>query len=291
MTMQEDENLTEVFKALSHPLRQDIICILAERQELGFTALQKELNQSSTRNKPVQVGTIYHHIGLLSNLVHQNEVSKSWTLSPRGWFAFNLMKSSQDRKEFLAHGDLGKSSLFSVILRILAPPELFFFAKKSVSLFIGWQILFFLFYAFLTAQADLVLIFVFYLNLNPEKDILISLASIVLSWGIFTGLVLILSKQFLHKSIFTPENVITTAIFLGIALLPLGVFPLLLLVNLFELDQPIIPLVLLIALQLWVILLAARGVSVQFFIRMERAGIISLISIYIMVLFGLILGY
>ncbi|UCG90163.1 MAG: helix-turn-helix transcriptional regulator [Candidatus Heimdallarchaeota archaeon] len=293
MSKQPDENLTEIFKALSHPLRQDIIFILAERQQMegiGFTALQNELNQSQSRKKPVQVGTIYHHISLLSDLLTQSEESKSWKLSERGWFAYNLLTSSQDRTQFLSQGDLERTSPLSIVWRILAPPRLFFFAKKSIALFIGWQILFFLLFAFITAQADLVLIFVFYSTLNPQKDVLVSLGSILLSWAIFTLLVLVLSKQLLRKQTLTFEDTVTIAIFLGICLLPLGIFPLLVLVNIFDLTQSFIPLALAILLQLWVILLAARAISVQFIVRMERAGIISLISIYIMVLLGVLLS-
>ncbi|MHA2202694.1 MAG: hypothetical protein ACW991_03295 [Candidatus Hodarchaeales archaeon] len=293
MSKQPDENLTEIFKALSHPLRQDIIHILEERQQLdglGFTALQNELNRSPLRKKPVQVGTIYHHIGLLGDLLNQNDESKSWTLSERGLFAFNILTSSQDRNQFLTQGDLKQRSPFSLIWEILAPPSIFFFIKKSITLFVGWQILFFLLFAFLTAQADLVLIFLFYSDINPRKDILISLGSIVLSWVIFTILVLLLSRQLLQKKIMTLEDIVTTAIFLGMSLLPLGIFPLLVFANIIDLTQSITPLALAIMLQLWVILLSARAISVQFFVRMERAGIVSLISIYIMVLLGVLLS-
>ena len=150
MSNQHDENLTEIFKALSHPLRQDIIHILAERHQIGgmgFTALQNELNRGSSRKKPVQVGTIYHHIGLLGNLLHQSEGSKSWTLSERGLFAFNLLTSSQDRNQFLSQGDLQQRSRFVFVVDILAPPSIFFYIKRSITLFIGWQILFFLIFA------------------------------------------------------------------------------------------------------------------------------------------------
>ncbi|MFX1282949.1 MAG: ArsR/SmtB family transcription factor [Promethearchaeota archaeon] len=293
MSKQPDENLTDIFKALSHPLRQDIISILAERQQMegiGFTALQNELNQDQSRSKPVQVGTIYHHIGLLGDLVNQSEESKSWILSERGWFAFNLLKSSQDRNQFLTRGDLKRASPFSIVWQIFAPPRLFFFAKKSIALFFGWQILFFLLFAFITAQADLVLIFVFYSTSNTQKDVLLSLSSIMLSWSIFTLLVLVLSKQLLRKKRLTLEDIVTIAIFLGISLLPLGLLPLLVIVNVINLTQSFIPLALAILLQFWVIFLAARAISVQFFVRMERAGIISLISIYIMVLLGVLLS-
>ncbi|MFX0124675.1 MAG: hypothetical protein ACFFAE_13680 [Candidatus Hodarchaeota archaeon] len=293
MSKQPDENLTEIFKALSHPLRQDIIYILADRHQLdgiGFTALQNELNRRSFNKKPVQVGTIYHHIGLLGDLLNQDDQSKSWSLSERGLFAYNLLKSSQDRNQFLAQGDLKQRSPFLLIWEFLAPPSIFFFIKRSITLFIGWQILFFLLFAFITAQADLVLIFLFYSDINPKKDILISLGSIMLSWMIFTILVLLLSRQLLPKKILTLEDVMTIAVLLGMSLLPLGIFPLLVITNIIDITQHFTPLALAIILQLWVILLSARAISVQFFVRMERAGIVSLISIYIMVLLGVLLA-
>ena len=86
------------------------------------------------------------------------------------------------------------------------------------------------------------------------------------------------------------EDIMTTAIFLGLSLLPLGIFPLLVIVNVIDLTQSFTSLALAIILQLWVILLSARAISVQFFVIMERAGMVSLISIYIMVLLGVLLS-
>ncbi|MFW9997971.1 MAG: hypothetical protein ACFFD4_38370, partial [Candidatus Odinarchaeota archaeon] len=120
---------------------------------------------------------------------------------------------------------------------------------------------------------------------------LVRIASILLSWFFFTGLVIFLSKQFLRREKIKLEDIVTIAVFVGIALLPLAVFPLLLLIDIFTLEQQYLPLAVAIILQLWVILLLARSISVHFFVRMERAGIISLVSIYIMVLLGLILGF
>ncbi|MFX0182403.1 MAG: winged helix-turn-helix domain-containing protein [Candidatus Hodarchaeota archaeon] len=290
--MQTDENLTETFKALSHPLRQDIILILAERQSgtIGFTALQKELNYK--RNKAVQVGTIYHHVKLLGDIIHQDESSKSWILSEKGWFAYNLLTSSQDRNQFIKQGDLEQRNLISLIWRILAPPELFFLAKKSFLLFLGWELIFFLIFALITAQANLVLFFVFFISdFNTNRNIFLSLGSILLSWILFTVITLILSKQLLGKKTFTFEDVWALMIFLGISLLPLSLFPLLVLSSIFDMSQQIVPLGIAVVLQFWVILLTARSISVQFFVRGERAVIVSLISIYLMVIMGLILGF
>ncbi|MFX0208073.1 MAG: hypothetical protein ACFFDT_18955 [Candidatus Hodarchaeota archaeon] len=291
MSRQVDENLTEIFKALSHPLRQDIILILAEQSKLGFTALQRELNHSRGTKNPVQVGSLYHHIALLGDLIIQENHSKRWSLSERGWFTYNLLTTSQDRNQFLKRGDLAKRSGFSLIWRILAPPELFLYAKKSLILFLGWQIIFLTIFAFIMAQANLILIFVFFHHLNSQKDVLLSLMSILLSWVFFTGIVMLLSKQFLRKRFITIEDIVTIGVFLGISMLPLATFPLCIITNLFDLDQSYIPLTIAILLQLWVIILVARGISVHFLVRMERSGIISLISIYVMVILGLIVSF
>ncbi len=289
--MPPDENVTEVFKALSHPIRQDIILLLADHQEIGFTVLQKELRNFQHNNKAVQVGTIYHHIKLLGNLVDQNESSKTWSLSETGWFAYNLLTSSKDRSQFLKSGDLEGQSPISFLWEILAPPSLFFLIKKSLVLFIGWQILFFLGFALVTSQTQLILIFVFFSDLNPEKNFILSLSSILISWLLFTIIVIIVSFLFLRRKNLTIEDIGTLAIFLGIALLPLSVLPLLVLFQVISLDQRIFILTIAILSQLWVIILSARSISVQFFIRMERAAIVSLISIYIMVLLNLIIGF
>ncbi|MHA2075882.1 MAG: hypothetical protein ACW97X_14775 [Candidatus Hodarchaeales archaeon] len=169
----DEKNITEVFKALSHPIRQDIIQILADHREIGFTLLQKQLNNIQSNTKTVQVGTIYHHVKLLGDLIDQNNTSKSWSLSERGWFAYNLLSSTQDRDQFLKSGDLDRQSPISFLWNIFAPPSLFFFIKKSLLLFIGWQILFLIGFALITSQAELELVFVFFSDVNPGKDIIL----------------------------------------------------------------------------------------------------------------------
>ncbi|MHA2306365.1 MAG: hypothetical protein ACXACU_13340, partial [Candidatus Hodarchaeales archaeon] len=241
--------------------------------------------------KTVQVGTIYHHVKLLGDLIDQNNTSKSWSLSERGWFAYNLLSSTQDRDQFLKSGDLDRQSPISFLWNIFAPPSLFFFIKKSLLLFIGWQILFLIGFALITSQAELELVFVFFSDVNPGKDIILSLLSIIISWILYTVIVLIVSILYLRRKKISSEDVVTLTIFMGISLLPLGIFPILVLAQITSLDQRGLPLMIAVLSQLWVIILSARGISVQFFIRMERAGIISLISIYAMVLLGLIIGF
>jgi len=291
MSSHSDENLIDIFKALSHPLRQEIIEILANYQQIGYTNLQIELNRDPTKKKIVQVGTIYHHIGLLGDLVIQNENTKTWSLSDRGWIAHNLLTNSQNGKTYLEKGDQFKPTFLTFIWKIFAPSKLFLIAKESLILFTGWLIIFLAFFGFITSDTGLILVFVFFNEGNPTKQIWISLGSIILSWITFTLLILLLSKKMIPSRRIVFQDLITLFVFLGIALLPLTIFPIIMKIGLFTLNQKIFPLTLATLLQLWVILLTARGLSVLFFIRMDQAGLISLIATYLMVILGLILGF
>jgi hypothetical protein len=290
MQVQPDEDLTETFKALSHSLRQDIILILAEsyHEGIGFTALQKELNQNIA-GKKIQVGTIYHHVKLLGDLIDQTKSSK-WTLTDKGWFAYNLLTSSQDRTYFIQIGEKETQSQLSFISRVLAPPEIFLYVKKAPFLYFGWQIIFFLLFGLIVTESNLVLVFVFF-GVLPEKNFLLSLGSIWISWIAFSLLTIISSKQILRRKKFTTEDIGTIMIFLGISMGPLLLFPLFISFSVINLSQQIIPLTVVIILQLWVIILVTRGISVQFFIRMERAAIIGLTTVYLMMILGIIFGF
>ncbi len=291
MSTQFDENLTEIFKALSHPLRQEIIEILANHQQIGYTSLQTELNRDPSKKKNVQVGTIYHHISLLGDLVIQNENTKTWSLSDRGWIAHKLLTKSHNGKTYLEKGDQFKPTFLTYIWKIFAPTKLFLIAKESLILFTGWFIIFLAFFSFITSDTGLVLVFVFFNEVNSTNQLWISLGSIILSWITFTFLILLLSKKMVSNRKIVHHDLITLFIFSGIALLPLTIFPIIMKIGIFTLQEKVISLALATLLQLWVILLTARGLSVLFFIRMDQAGLISLIATYLMVILGLILGF
>ncbi len=288
-----DKDVTEIFKALSHPIRQQIILILANSHEnrgIGFTALQSSLN-SRKAAKPIQVGSIYHHIGLLGTLLKQTP-EKSWILSESGWFAYNLLDSAQDTNEFLGKGDLKKSTSLAYIWNILAPSSLFFFVKKSYMMFIGWLVLFFLIFAGLTAEAESILVFLFFNAVNTDHDFLLSLLSILISWFVLSGVTFIITKIQLRDKPVLIKDILPLSTLLGISLSPLTIIPVLGIVNAINLQtENLISLSSAIILQLWVIILSARAISVYYIIRLDRAAIISIVSVYIMVLLGLLLEF
>ncbi|MFW9779769.1 MAG: hypothetical protein ACFFE8_13020 [Candidatus Heimdallarchaeota archaeon] len=287
MLMQSDRDMIGVFKALSHPLRQQILLILSDRPSIGFTDLQNELNQDRN-NSAVRVGSIYHHMKLLGNLVITG--GGTWTLSAEGKFAVQLLTSSQDKSQFIKEEETHQLPFLSIILQVLAPPQIFFFARKSFILFLGWEILFLLLFSWITAQAHLVLFFVFFIDW-PEQDLALSIASVSFSWVVFTILGLLLAKSYLKRKIKLSTDLGALLINMGIALLPLIVFPLVVILGIIVPDQPVISLTLVVILQLWVIILAARGVSVHFFVRMEQAGVLAMVAVYIMMSLGLVLGF
>ena len=288
-----DKDVTEIFKALSHPIRQQIIIILADSHEnrgIGFTVLQNTLN-SKKFSKRIQVGSIYHHIGLLGSLLVQTP-EKAWTLSESGWFAYNLLDSAQDRGEFLNKGDLKKSTPFSYIWNILAPSSLFFFVKKSLVMFIGWLLLFFLVFAWVTAESQSVLVFLFFNAVNSENDYILSLSSILFSWVVLSFVTIFIAKIQLREKTVLIKDIIPISTLLGISLWPLAIIPALAIFNIINLQTDnIFALLGAILLQLWVIILSARAISVYFIIRLDRAAIVSLVSVYILVLLGLLLEF
>lgn len=293
MPTYEEKQVTEIFKALSHPIRQNIILILANTQDnqgMGFTSLKQSIN-ASVKGKTIQVGSIYHHIGLLGSLLKQSS-SKTWTLSESGWFAHKILQSTQDRTEFLKEGDLNKSTPFSLVWQVLAPSTLFLYIKRSIGLFIGWLIIFFIVFAAITAEAQSVLVFLFFTPINVNKNFVISLLSIVISWIIFSLTTFLVSKTLLKEKSIRFNDLFPLMIFFGVSLLPLGIFPIINILLVLNMHlQTILSLTMAILLQIWVIVLSARAISVFYFIRLERAAIVSVVSVYVTVLLAIILGF
>ncbi|MFW9856005.1 MAG: hypothetical protein ACFFFG_13200 [Candidatus Thorarchaeota archaeon] len=285
--MRSDQDMTGVFKALAHPLRQQILLVLSTQPNIGFTDLQNQLNLDRN-NSPVRVGSIYHHMKLLGNLVISG--GGTWALSAKGKFAVQLLTSSQDKSQFIKEEESYRLPLYSIVLQILAPPQVFFLARKSFLLFLGWELLFLFVFSWITAQAHLVLFFVFFIDW-PGQDLALSSASVCLSWVLFTVLGIILAKYYLKRKIRLATDLAALFVNMGIALLPLIAFPLAVVTGIIVPDQPVVSLTLVIILQLWVIVLAARGVSVHFFVRMEQAGVLAMVAVYIMMSLGLVLGF
>lgn len=281
--LQHPENKSTIFKALSHPLRRDIIIILAENGSMGFTELQSTLSKKN--NKKIQVGGIYHHMGLLEHLVNQDSQDRSWSLNSLGEYAYDMMDSVIPTKSKVQPKD---SKIVTGIFTIFAPKKLFEFVIKTKFLFLGWEIVFFVIFAYFCSQTKLTLVAFFFNDSNFDSDILLSFLSILISLFAFSLVVIIIINIMVQKSL-SLDDILIIILFNGLAILPLSIFPLMIFLNIFTVSDNI-SLSIAVILQLWTIIIVARGISIQFKTSLEKGALISLISIYVMILFGLFLS-
>jgi len=103
MTMEDYEEEVDVFKVLSHPLRREILKLIAKRGAASY----KDLIQIVP--KP---GALYHHLRLLGDLIYQDE-EKMYKLTPKGQHVYDFLVS-----EFFVPED-------RFIHKILTPRSLF----------------------------------------------------------------------------------------------------------------------------------------------------------------------
>lgn len=83
-----DDEVSNFFTMLGHPLRRKIIQYLGEQGHGGFTDLKAHLN--------VSTGTLYYQLDLLSHLIGQDKERK-YRLNEKGRFAYQLLLESDER--------------------------------------------------------------------------------------------------------------------------------------------------------------------------------------------------
>ncbi len=77
----------EIWKALSNKIRRDLLCFIGEKQIVSFTEIQEQFQ--------MKVGTLYHHIDTLGELISQNH-TKKYLLTEKGRRAFSLIEDELD---------------------------------------------------------------------------------------------------------------------------------------------------------------------------------------------------
>ncbi len=78
-----NKGVEDIFKALGHPTRREIIRLIANKGAVSYKELAK------LEPKP---GVLYHHLRLLKGLIYQDE-NKLYRLSELGYKALELMES------------------------------------------------------------------------------------------------------------------------------------------------------------------------------------------------------
>ncbi len=267
-----------IFKALSNPIRRNLVSFIGDKSRYGdsvsFTQIQQEFK--------MKVGTLYHHLDSLGDLITQDE-KKKYLLTSKGVQAYNLIEDKIDAfaKEIPTFGPfsfLHKLFLRDYFGKIQSDPLRFL----GISLFIFSGILvgsYFLSYG---------PIFIFPTLVNPQF-----LTPILF---VLSTLVIYLLLEFL-SALFFKKTADKLALFQAVlySQIPLFIFSI---VEYFtiDVDYSVSPLdisiwlfLLLIFIQLLFLGIIIEALIVIKGLRMEKAGLIALLVIYLLNLFSFLL--
>ncbi|MHA1801122.1 MAG: winged helix-turn-helix domain-containing protein [Candidatus Heimdallarchaeaceae archaeon] len=77
----------EIWKALSNKIRRDLLCFIGEKRVVSFTEIQERFQ--------MKVGTLYHHIDNLGELITQDS-TKKYLLTEKGRRSYALIEDELD---------------------------------------------------------------------------------------------------------------------------------------------------------------------------------------------------
>lgn len=248
---------TDIFKALGHPTRREILRLIAKKGSVSY----KELAELEPK-----AGVLYHHLRLLGDLIYQDK-NKLYRLTEKGMKAFEFLETF-----FLEPSDKGFHMFLTprpLLERIEGKTSyLVFLSLYLLSLF-SWLIV-----------KDYMQIFIL---LIPHQSTNISpIFTAVMSWlisvGIITGAVRYVFQRYV--------NVIDLSIKLLPAFMVVNVSPLI--IQLIQ-DSWIVELVAYIALQILALFLIISAVSVSARISLRKAGLVIITLHYLSIIIYVIL--
>ena len=278
MTSEKDEEIQgeeNFYAALSHDLRRKIIKMIGDDDSTSFTKL-KEVLQTST-------GTIYHHLEVLKDLVYQKK-NKKYYLTSLGTHAYRFLQQNIDTIESTKITDEKIKSPFLKSVLNLTPKRLFLedprqsifcllisivcLALGAVLASLSGQITFILFFqdAFLNPS-----------DFDPGIQIVLGITFVV-NYLVLFVLVELFCWLFFAKK----ENSLKVMLNMGSIYFPIVIY-LVIHYIFFILDMDyltIIDNILLILFQIWSLWLMTYNLSVNKYIKIERALIVTLIIHY-----------
>jgi len=259
------EDTSRYYALLKDPARRKIVQLLGEQGKMGFKDLKENLQ--------LGVGTVYYHLDMLSDFLTQDKHRK-YMLNHRGKLLYRTLKNGtlpptlEVGKAFSHH--LGRWLFLSPIFTKTTKPE------KLLPL----SLLILLLGAVGSALANLDPLLFFYFPYSPHQFETI----IILFLTNWIGLYL-LSNLLIYTLYRRTHGNLQLLTCLGISALPLAIFPYLQL-----LIPPEISRYLLLALQIWTILLLSSAYCFGKGIRFDKSIIISLTTLYLNVILLLITG-
>ena len=265
----------DFYSALSHEIRRKMLKIIGEQGYSSFTNFKKILGAST--------GTIYHHLEALKDLIFQ-EKNKKYYLTTLGSHAYKFLDSNIDsiestkisEKEIKSPFLRGILSFTPKKMLLENPRENILTIVISISVMITGAIL-----AGLSGLNTCILFFQdsveFPLLLDPFSKFILSLI-FVLNYLIFYSLIELFSWLFYKKS----ENSFKIFLNFGLVYFPILIYLIIhTILLIFDLSYlTILDSFLLIFFQVWSLWLVTYNLSVNKYIKIERALIISLVIHY-----------
>jgi len=270
------DEVSRYYTLLRDPARRKIIELLGEQGKLGFKELRSSLG--------LGVGTVYYHLDMLSDFIAQDK-SRKYSLNDRGQLLYRSLKDGNMSpalkvgSEALSHR-LGRwlflSPVFaqSVHLRTFLPLAVAVLIVGAVGSAVAKQEPVFLFYFASTKSFENVaLMFLFY-------------------WvGLF-----LLADTTIYILFRRTGGDLQLFACVGMAALPLTLFPyvyIAILPYVIALVPPVslwLPRLVLLIFQVWTLLLISSALSFGKGLRLDRSIIVTLVILYINIIFLILLG-
>jgi len=261
--MSKDE-ASRYYTLLRDTARRKIVEILGEQGKCGFKELRLSLG--------LGVGTVYYHLDMLSDFVVQDK-SRKYMLNDRGQLLYKSLKEGSMPPAL----NMGEALSHKIGRWVFLSPVYARMARLEFSLPLAFAVL--LVGAIGSAYAEIEPVFLFYF---PST---LSLDSIALMFF------------FYWVGLFIITDILCTVVFrrrggdlqlfanLGLAALPSTVFPFV---------YTLIPITMsryvLLAFQIWTLLLISSATSFAKGLRLDRSIIISLLIIYFNIILLILLG-
>ena len=262
--MHVTEDLSRYHTLLRDSARRKIIEILGEQEKIGFKELRQLLG--------LGVGTVYYHLDMLSDFLVQDK-SRKYMLNDRGRLLYRSLKEGTlpptlNISEALSHR-LGRWLFLSpIFIKTARLERLLPFAL--VILFLG---------AVGSALAKIEPIFFFYFPSNRQFE---SIVALFLFYWIGLFLLCDFLVYLFYRRVGGDLQLFTCT---GISALPLALFPYIYMFVLLSIARYI-----LLAIQVWTLLLVSSALSFGKGLRLDRSITVSLIILYFNIVLLILLG-
>jgi len=250
------EDLSRYYTLLRDPARRKIIEILGTREKIGFKELREALG--------LGVGTVYYHLDMLSGFLTQDKQRK-YRLNDRGKMLYRTLKEGNipptlEISEAFSHR-LAKWLFLSPVFAKTVKPLRFLPASIAILLVGALGAAY--------AQLDPALFFYFPYSTYSFTSVIVLY---VFNWiGLF--LFAELFTYLLYRRVGNDLQLFTC---LGLAAFPVAIFP-----YIYIFISDVISQYILFILQIWSLLLVSAALCFGKGIRLDKAIVVSLTSMYL----------